>query len=98
MTILVLESADLSLVEGHLFAFDQSQEVFDYALRRSPLDRLTTAVLNLMIMTALGSRKKEADKRRLVAKLICCQGKVSSQNLVGPDHNLLPPSLQLPVG
>ena len=34
-----------SVVEGHLFAFYQSQEVFDYALHRSPLDRLTTTVL-----------------------------------------------------
>jgi hypothetical protein len=45
-----LQSVYGSVVEGHLFAIYQSQEVFDCALHRSPLDRLTTAALNLMIL------------------------------------------------
>ena len=54
-----------SEVEGHLFAFYQSQEVFYYALHRSPLDRLTIAVLNLI--TFSGTLQAEERSRSLQA-------------------------------
>jgi len=57
-----------SEVEGNLFAFDQSQEVFYYALHRSPLDRLTIAVLNLITFsgTLQAENEVEAYKRNVV--------------------------------
>jgi len=50
MTTILLGAVNCKVVEGHLFAFYQSQEVFDYALHRNPLDRLKIVLLNLITL------------------------------------------------
>jgi hypothetical protein len=58
MTILVLESADLSLVESiyfRLINFNKSSTTL----------RLTSTVLNLMTLTALDNREKESDQKAI---------------------------------